>query len=140
MVGANGTLHQRGLFLDACLLPAMPLLCLAAGSSGSSLLLDQMVRLGNCVLRPAPAVVWLLLQALTSQWSWGQARLQALAGILASAFPEPPPVVLTSQVLGDASCTSIQHSVAANWLLKVRIAVCPQFLHGCLAAVHASGG
>lgn len=44
VVGTNGSLHLRGLFLDDCLLPAMPLVCLAAGTGGGSLLLDSLVR------------------------------------------------------------------------------------------------
>jgi hypothetical protein len=43
VVGKNGSLHLRSLFLDDCLLPGMPLLCLAAGADGGTLRLDQLV-------------------------------------------------------------------------------------------------
>ena len=81
------------------------------------------------VHRSAHVLLW-LLQTLTSQQNWGRVGLQALPGMLARASPELPPHVLTSQVLGDASCTSIHHSAAANWLLKVRGLIDPALLLG----------
>ena len=47
VVGANGSLHQRGLFVDDCMLPAMPLLCFAVGADEGSLMMDQLVRIAT---------------------------------------------------------------------------------------------
>jgi hypothetical protein len=76
VVGKNGSLHLRSLFLDDCLLPGMPLLCLAAGADGGTLRLDQLV-LGDssCTsIRHSAATNWLLKSAYTAAWksSWSQ--------------------------------------------------------------------
>lgn len=43
VVGANGSLHQRSIFVDDCMLPVMPLLCFAVGADEGSLVMDQLV-------------------------------------------------------------------------------------------------
>lgn len=44
VVGANGSLHQRSIYVDDCMLPVMPLLCFAVGADEGSLVMEQLVR------------------------------------------------------------------------------------------------
>lgn len=62
VVGAGGALHQRGLVLDDCLLPVMPLLCFAAGREGGNITLEGLV-LGDAscaAIALSTATDWLL--------------------------------------------------------------------------------
>lgn len=43
VVGANGSLHQRSIYVDDCMLPVMPLLCFAVGADEGSLVMEQLV-------------------------------------------------------------------------------------------------
>lgn len=50
VVGANGSLHQRNIYVDDCMLPVMPLLCFAVGADEGSLVMDQLVRALRCAV------------------------------------------------------------------------------------------
>ncbi|KAL4426393.1 hypothetical protein ABPG77_004687 [Micractinium sp. CCAP 211/92] len=77
VVGANGSLLQSNLFLDDCLLPAMPLLCLAVAADNGRLSMHQLV-LGDasCTdISQSRATDWLLKAAFWATWETRWARV-----------------------------------------------------------------
>ncbi|PRW58290.1 Mitogen-activated kinase kinase kinase 13-A [Chlorella sorokiniana] len=74
VVGANGSLHQRGIYVDDCMLPVMPLLCFAVGADEGSLMMEQLVICdASCTdISRSTAADWLLKSAYWATWktSW----------------------------------------------------------------------
>ncbi|KAL4430886.1 hypothetical protein ABPG75_006142 [Micractinium tetrahymenae] len=77
VVGANGSFLQSNLFLDDCLVPAMPLLCLAVGADNGNLTMHQLV-IGDasCTdIGQSTATDWLLKSAYWATWQARWARV-----------------------------------------------------------------
>ena len=91
VVGANGSLLLSTLFLDDCLLPAMPLLCLAVAADNGNLTMRQLV-LGDasCTdISHSTATDWLLkvVEAQGVAWAGWASRLSQRLAALAPGHP-----------------------------------------------------